>query len=80
VEEAIQEIIDAAKHNTLADDPVEARIELDDQAKEKVEKEKRVREQEIEQAILTSTQRTREAYDKTIEEIMTGVESKEGKK
>jgi vacuolar-type H+-ATPase subunit E/Vma4 len=54
--------------------------ELDDQTREKLEKVKRKREQEIEEAVLNSTQKTREAFDKTLQEIMTGVEVKEGKK
>jgi primase-polymerase (primpol)-like protein len=76
----VQEIIEAAKHNTLADNPEEAQEELDEQAREKLQKEKRKREQEIEEAVLNSTQKTRDALDKTLQEIMTGVEVKEGKK
>lgn len=78
VTEAVEEIISAAK--TIADDPVVEQEELDDQAREKLAKEKRKREHEIEEAVLNSTQKTREAFDKTLQEIMTGVEVKEGKK
>ena len=78
VTEAVEEIISAAK--TIADDPTLEQEELDDQTREKLEKVKRKREQEIEEAVLNSTQKTREAFDKTLQEIMTGVEVKEGKK
>jgi DNA anti-recombination protein RmuC len=78
VTEAVEEIITAAK--TIADDPNMEQEELDDQTREKLEKVKRKREQEIEEAVLNSTQKTREAFDKTLQEIMTGVEVKEGKK
>jgi hypothetical protein len=78
VTEVVEEIISAAK--TIADDPTLEQEELDDQAREKLEKVKRKREQEIEEAVLNSTQKTRDALDKTLQEIMTGVEVKEGKK
>jgi vacuolar-type H+-ATPase subunit E/Vma4 len=77
VTEAVEEIITAAK--TIADDPNVEQEELDDQTREKLEKEKRKREKEIEEVVMQSTQKTREALDKTLQEIMTGVEVKDGK-
>lgn len=68
----IQAIIDAAKHNTLADNPEEAEEELSDQQKEELDKKERTRQRQIEEAIIQSTQRQNEALAKTFEEIMDG--------
>jgi len=68
----IQEIINAAKHNTLGDDPEEAQEELSDQQKEDVAKKERIRQKQIEEAIIQSTQRQNEAIAKTFEDIMDG--------
>jgi hypothetical protein len=68
----IQEIIAAAKHNTIGDNPEEAEEELTEQEKENVEKKERLRQRQIEEAIIASTQRQNEAIAKTFEEIMDG--------
>jgi hypothetical protein len=68
----IQEIINAAKHNTLGDDPEEAQEELSDQQKEDLAKKERIRQKQIEEAIIQSTQRQNEAIAKTFEDIMDG--------
>lgn len=68
----IQAIIDAAKHNTLADNPEEAEEELDAQQKEEEAKKERIRQKQIEEAIIASTQRQNDAIAKTFEEIMDG--------
>ena len=68
----IQAIIDAAKHNTIGDNPEEAEEELTEQEKENVEKKERLRQRQIEEAIIASTQRQNDAIAKTFEEIMDG--------
>jgi hypothetical protein len=68
----IQAIIDAAKHNTLADNPEEAEEELSAQAKEELAKKERIRQKQIEEAIINSTQRQNDAIAKTFEDIMDG--------
>jgi hypothetical protein len=68
----IQAIIDAAKHNTLADNPEEAEEELTEQQKEEAAKKERIRQKQIEEAIIASTQRQNNAIAKTFEEIMDG--------
>jgi len=68
----IQAIIDAAKHNTIGDNPEEAEEELTEQQKEDLAKKERIRQKQIEDAIIASTQRQNEAIAKTFEEIMDG--------
>jgi hypothetical protein len=68
----IQAIINAAKHNTLSDNPEEAEEELNDQQKEDIAKKERIRQKQIEEAIIQSTQRQNEAIAKTFEDIMDG--------
>jgi hypothetical protein len=68
----IQAIIDAAKHNTLGDNPATEQEELSDQQKEDIAKKERIRQKQIEEAIIQSTQRQNEAIAKTFEEIMDG--------
>lgn len=75
----VQAIIEAAQHNTLADNPEEAQEELSEQQKKELEKKERIRLKQIEDAIIASTQKTKDALDKTLQEIMTGVEVKDGK-
>lgn len=72
ITEPIQAIIDAAKHNTLADNPEEAEEELSEQQKEEAAKKERIRQKQIEEAIIASTQRQNDAIAKTFEEIMDG--------
>lgn len=76
----VQAIIDAAQHNTLADNPEEAEQELTEQQKEEAARKERIRLKQIEEAIIASTQKTKEALDKTLQEVMTGVEVKGGNK
>ena len=76
----VQAIIEAAQHNTLADNPEEAEQELTEQQKEEAARKERIRLKQIEEAIIASTQKTKEALDKTLQEVMTGVEVKDGKK
>ena len=68
----IQAIIDAAKHNTMGDNPEEAEEELSEQQKADIAKKERIRQNQIEEAIIASTQRQNEAIAKTFEEIMDG--------
>jgi pyocin large subunit-like protein len=75
----VQAIIEAAQHNTLADNPEEAQEELSEQQKKELDKKERIRLKQIEDAIIASTQKTKDALDKTLQEIMTGVEVKDGK-
>lgn len=75
----VQAIIEAAQHNTLADNSEEAQEELSEQQKKELEKKERIRLKQIEEAIVASTQKTKDALDKTLQEIMTGVEVKDGK-
>jgi len=75
----IQAIIDAAKHSTIGDNPEESKEELTEQQKADIAKKERIRLKQIEEVIIASTQKTRNALDKTLQEVMTGVEVKEGK-
>jgi len=68
----IQAIINAAKHSTIGDNPEEAEEELSEQQKEEAAKKERIRQKQIEESIIASTQRQNDAIAKTFEEIMDG--------
>lgn len=68
----IQEIINAAKHNTMGDNPETEQEELSEQQKEELAKKERIRQKQIEEAIIASTQRQNDAIAKTFEDIMDG--------
>jgi hypothetical protein len=83
-----QEAIDTAQHgNVLGDDPEQVEQELANQKTEEELKKERIRQKELEDAIINSTQKQSDAISKTIAEIMYGpvaeekpVRKKEGKK
>lgn len=69
------------KGTTLGENPEEEEAELTAQALEEKLKQQKIRDKEIEEAIINSTQRQADAINKTIQEIMYGPlpEKKEGK-
>lgn len=79
----VQEALDTAQHgNTLGEDETAAQKILAEQAAEEAVKKEKLRQQEIEEAIINSTQRQADAINKTLQEIMYGPlpEKKEGNK
>jgi hypothetical protein len=68
--------------NTLGEDEIAAQKILAEQAAEEAIKKEKLRQQEIEEAIINSTQRQADAINKTLQEIMYGPlpEKKEGNK
>jgi hypothetical protein len=76
-----QEAIDTGKHgNTIGEDVKEVQALLKEQATEEALKQEKIRQKEIEEAIINSTQRQTDAINKTLHEIMYGPvpEKKEG--
>jgi hypothetical protein len=77
----VQESIDAAQHgNTIGDDEIKSQQILKEQASEEALKKEKIRQKEIEEVIINSTQRQADAINKTLQEIMYGPlpEKKEG--
>ena len=85
--EKIQEIINVAKHaGVIGEDPELEEEELAKQKSEDEIKKEKIKQKELEEAIINSTQKQGEAIARTISEIMDGpiiekpVKTKEGKK
>ena len=77
MEEVVEEVLGGT---TIGENPKEAEAELTAQALEEKLKQQKIRDKEIEDAIINSTQRQADAINKTLQEIMYGPlpEKKEG--
>jgi hypothetical protein len=85
--EKIQDIINLAKHGgVMGENPEEEQAELNEQALKEQIKQQNIRDKELEEAIINSTQKQGDAIARTISEIMDGptiekaIKTKEGKK